>query len=29
MLQSEINIEDIIKERTLKAFNERCGVHLK
>uniref|UniRef100_U5EHM1 Protein MIX23 n=1 Tax=Corethrella appendiculata TaxID=1370023 RepID=U5EHM1_9DIPT len=24
LLQSELNVEDIIKERTLKTFNERC-----
>lgn len=24
MLQSELNVEDIIKQRTLKTFNERC-----
>lgn len=24
MLQSEMNVEDIIKERTFKTFNERC-----
>lgn len=24
VLQSELNVEDIIKERTYKAFNERC-----
>lgn len=28
MLQSEINVEEIIKERTFKAFKERCGVFL-
>lgn len=24
MLQSELNVEDIIKQRTVKTFNERC-----
>lgn len=24
VLQSELNVEDIVKERSIKAFNERC-----
>ncbi|KAH8410801.1 hypothetical protein KR222_010459, partial [Zaprionus bogoriensis] len=27
VLQSELNVEDIIKERTYKAFNERCRAY--
>lgn len=27
VLQAELNVEDIIKERTYKAFNERCRAY--
>ncbi|EDW70841.1 coiled-coil domain-containing protein 58 [Drosophila novamexicana] len=27
VLQAELNVEDIIKERTYKAFNERCRTY--
>lgn len=27
VLQSELNVEDIVKERSYKAFNERCRVY--
>ncbi|XP_055686700.1 protein MIX23 [Lutzomyia longipalpis] len=29
LLQSELNVEDIVKERTLKAFTERCRLFFK
>ncbi|GAB0100371.1 Coiled-coil domain-containing protein 58 [Sergentomyia squamirostris] len=29
LLQSELNVEDIVKERTLKAFTERCRFFYK
>lgn len=29
MLQSELNVEDIVKERTYKTFNERCRSFFK
>lgn len=28
VLQSELNVEDIVKERSYKAFNERCRAFL-
>lgn len=27
MLQSELNVEDIVKERTNKTFHERCRLY--
>lgn len=29
LLQSELNVEDIVKERTYKTFNERCRLFFK
>ncbi|XP_013116181.1 protein MIX23 [Stomoxys calcitrans] len=29
VLQSELNVEDIVKDRSYKAFNERCRVYFR
>ncbi|KAI8118490.1 hypothetical protein FF38_12286 [Lucilia cuprina] len=29
VLQSELNVEDIVKERSYKAFNERCRLYFR
>ncbi|XP_049614448.1 protein MIX23 isoform X4 [Syngnathus scovelli] len=27
LMQSELNVEEVVKDRSLKVFNERCRVH--
>ncbi|KAF5903625.1 coiled-coil domain-containing protein 58 [Clarias magur] len=27
LMQSELNVEEVIKDRSLKVFNERCRIH--
>uniref|UniRef100_A0A671DVX5 Protein MIX23 n=1 Tax=Rhinolophus ferrumequinum TaxID=59479 RepID=A0A671DVX5_RHIFE len=28
-MQSELNVEEVVKDRSLKVFNERCRIHFK
>ncbi|XP_067849094.1 protein MIX23 isoform X2 [Heptranchias perlo] len=29
LMQSELNVEEVVNDRSWKVFNERCGIHYK
>ncbi|XP_069491917.1 protein MIX23 isoform X2 [Ambystoma mexicanum] len=29
LMQSELNVEEVVNDRSLKVFNERCRIHYK